>query len=232
MRKVLFISAMRLGDSLHLLPVASWLHKQGNVKLDWMYHKTNYINSLVDIGIAQPCINAMREFNYDDVSPWKGRQIVGCWRPFHLVADYADKLFNGYYDEIYCFGYSKEGYEHRKIEFFSEHFAQEHGLGVDYDFKLDYGPADPSFKDHAVKLDKMYAPLLQDMQAIELSEDTHILRNLQLCAGAKEVITTRTGSAVALSLARIPFKIKFVDGDFDWYMQLCHQITGGVQRIE
>ena len=45
----------------------------------------------------------------------------------------------GIYDEIYCFGYSKEMYETQKIGFFSEHMAQEQGLKVDYDYKFDYG---------------------------------------------------------------------------------------------
>jgi len=77
----------------------------------------------------------------------------------------------------------------------------------------------------------MYAPVLKEVSGAELSGDVGIIKNLQLAAGAKEVITTRTGAAIALSLARIPFKIRFFDNDYDWYLKICHQITGGVQRI-
>ena len=77
----------------------------------------------------------------------------------------------------------------------------------------------------------MYSPVLNEVSAVELKENTGIIKNLQLAAGATEVITTRTGAAIALSLARIPFKIRFMDDDYDWYLKLCHQITGRIQRI-
>lgn len=230
-QKILFVTSMRFGDSLHVLPIASWIYKNFGIKVDWAYHKTDYINALRDILIWQPCINGVREFDYHKITPWNGANYSGAWRPFSQVGPEVNELCNNYYDKVYCFGYSKSDYEERKIKFFTDHFAEEHRLGVDYLFKLNYGDADKRFAEQTAKIDKMYAPLLTDIQGAELKETNSIITNLQLAAGAKEVITTRTGAAIALSLARIPFKLKFVDDDWDWYKQLCHQMTGGIERI-
>ena len=233
MKKVLIATAMRFGDSLHVLPIASWLAKNRDVKIDWVYHQNmaGYSQPLVDILNASSFINAVGSFNYEELTPWKGKGVMGCWKPYHLIPDELNAKYKNYYDEVYCFGYSKEEYEHRRMGFFTEHFAQEHNLGVDYSYKLEYGQPDKKFELFPVKIDKMYAPVLKEVGAAELTESDGIIKNLQYAAGAKEVITTRTGAAIALSLARIPFKIRFLDSDYDWYLNICHQITGGVQRI-
>ncbi len=236
MKKILFISGLRFGDSLHILPIVSWLHKQRDVRIDWMYHsQVEYIHALVDLvrehAKHEPGINAMRSFNFWEISQWSGKEINPSWRPYITLTDYAHKFYKGFYDEIYCFAYSKEDFEAQTINFFSDHFAQEHGLGVDYDFKLKIGEPDFKFADYPVKIDKMYAPIMQDIPAIELSDKNGIVENMRLCAGAKAVLTTRTGSAVALSLARIPFYIKFVDNDYDFFIKTFHVMTGGITRL-
>ena len=230
--KILFVTSMRFGDSLQVLPIASWIHKNLNIKVDWAYHKTDYINCLRDILVWQPCINAIREYDYNKVTPWRGVNFSGAWRPWCYIGSEMNELCNNYYEKVFCFGYSKEQYQSRQIKFFSEHFAEGYNLGVDYGFKLNYGEVNKKYHDQVVKIDKMYQPVLNDVNGVNLSEDVSIIENLQLAAGAREVVTTRTGAAIALSLARIPFKIKFIDDDWDWYEQLCHKITGGVQRIK
>jgi hypothetical protein len=224
---------MRFGDTLHVLPIASWLSKNQDVKIDWAYHQEigGFTQPLLDIFNVSPFINAHVQFNYQTLSNWRGKGVISCWRPYHLIGEELNNKYNNYYDEVYCFGYSKDEYEYRRIGFFTEYFAEEHKLGVDYSYQLEYGEADKTFELFPVKLDKMYSPVLTEVSGVELKENTGIIKNLQLAAGAMEVITTRTGAAIALSLARIPFKIRFMDDDYDWYLKLCHQITGRIQRI-
>jgi len=232
-KKVLFVTGMRFGDTLHVLPIASWLSKNRDVQIDWAYIENmgGFLQPLQDILDASPFINAHVKFNYGDVTNWKGKGVICCWRPYHLIGEEMNARFNNFYDEVYCFGYDKDAYINKEIGFFSEHFAQEHKLGVDYSYKLDYGDVDKKYEICPVKIDKMYSPVLSEVGAVELTDKNGIIKNLQLAAGAKEVITTRTGAAIVLSLARIPFKIRFLDDDYDWYLQLCHQITGRIQRI-
>ena len=232
-KKVLFATAMRMGDCLHLLPIISWYCKTYDIKIDWaICDKTPYYKELVEILSYEKYINKVHIYEFSYIKKWvESPKINCCFRPYSNVSNELNLKFNNYYDNVYCFGFDENQYYARSIKFFSDHFAEEHGFGVDYDYKLNYGNPDYTYKDNCVKIDKLYEPQIQNIDAINLDESNSIIRNLQLCAGAKEVITVRTGAAIALSLARIPFKIKFIDYDYEWYKNLCHTITGGIDII-
>jgi hypothetical protein len=231
-KKVLFATAMRLGDCLHILPIVSWFCKEYNTKIDWaICDNTPYYNELVEILSYEKFVNKVHIFQFSSIEEWKTPLTTCCFRPYSNISGILNKKFNNYYDNVYCFGYDNEQYSTKQIKFFSEHFAEEYGFGVDYEYKLNYGNIDYTYKDNLVKIDKLYSPQLQDFDAINLNESNSIIKNLQLSAGAKQVVTVRTGAAIALSLARIPFKIKFTDSDYEWYNQLCHTITGGIELI-
>jgi hypothetical protein len=230
--KVLIATPMRMGDSLHVLPIASWIHKTTGAEIDWAYSKMDYSGAFVEILRNQKCIKASLSFDYDAITPWDGKELFSCWRPYNCIDRELHKLTHNYYDQIYCFAYDRRAYEQRRIEFFSEHFAREFGLGVDYGFQLNYNGPDPQFADKTVKLDKFYAPELKTVGGFELPESISIIKNLQYCAGAKQVISARSGSAVALSLARIPFMVKMNGDQNEWefYLRVAHGITGGIER--
>ena len=231
-KKILFVTAMRLGDCLHILPIVSWFCKRHNTKIDWaICDNTPYYSELVEILSYEKFVNKVHIFQFSSIQEWKMPSTTCCFRPYSNISDTLNSKFDNYYNNVYCFGYDNQKYSSKNITFFSDHFAQEHGFGVDYEYKLNYGDIDYTYKNNSVKIDKLYAPQLQNIDAIDLNQSNSIIKNLQLCAGAGEVITVRTGAAIALSLARIPFKIKFIDTDYDWYKNLCHTISGGIELI-
>lgn len=231
--KILFVTGMRLGDCLHILPIASWLYKKTGLKIDWaIATSTPYISELIQILHYQSFTDKAFSYNYNEVSPWKGPEVISCHRPYHHIEKDINVLYGNRYSKVYCFGYEKSAYETRSIEFFTSHFVDEHPeLEIDWDYTLNFGDPDNNYADSIVKIDKLYNPLIMEIDGVNLGEENTFIKNLQYCAAAKEVITTRTGMAIALSLARIPFKIKFLDGDWEWYKPLCHSITGGIERI-
>jgi hypothetical protein len=232
-KKILFVTAMRLGDCLHILPIVSWFCKKYNTKIDWaICDNTPYYNELIEILSYEKFVNKIHIFQFASIKEWTSvSDTICCFRPYSNISNTLKLKFNNYYDDVYCFGFNDTDYRNKRITFFSEHFAEEHGFGVDYEYKLNYGEIDYTYKNNSVKIDKFYSPELEDFDAINLNESNSIIKNLQLCAGAKEVVTVRTGIAIALSLARIPFKIKFRNYDYEWYSSLCHTITGGICKI-
>ncbi len=233
-KKILFVTAMRMGDCLHILPIVSWFCKKYDTKIDWaICDNTPYYNELVEILSYEKFVNKVHIFEFSSIKKWTESSTINCcFRPYSNISSILNDKFNNYYDDVYCFGFDKNSYDTKSINFFSEHFAEEHNFGVDYQYTLNYGNPDYTYRDKSVKIDKLYAPQIQNTDAINLNETNSIIKNLQLCAGAKEVITVRTGAAIALSLARIPFKIKFIDNDYEWYKQLCHTITGGIELLD
>ncbi len=249
MCKVLFVTAMRLGDSLMALPIASWYYKTYNIKVDWAVENSTgnpYHGSLIDILNKQSCVDKIHLFDFKEHSipykEWlkkywakqstKEERPVSCWRPYNNISKEINNYYHNEYNKVFCFGYDREEFSCRRInKYFSEHLAEEHNLEVDYDFTLNYGPANDRYKNNTIKIDKLYDPLLKDIDAISLTDTDSIITNLQYCAGAKEVITTRTGIVVALSLARIPFKLKFFENDYNWYKVLFHGIAGKFEKI-
>lgn len=221
---------MRLGDTLHVLPVASWLCRKYNTKLDWALDRQAYVEPLATIIRAQPFINKVFFFDYAKLRPksWP-KDVYSCWRPYHRIGNKLPEASQ--YGGIFDFGYSRVVYESRRMPFFSDHFADEHGFEVDWDFKLEYGKPDPKYAGQTVKLDKFYAPVLEDMPGVTLDEADGPLKNLRYAAGAGNVVSTRTGGAIMLSLARIRQHLRFFDNDWDWYYQMVHSINGGVERI-
>jgi hypothetical protein len=92
-------------------------------------------------------------------------------------------------------------------KYIPEFYAEEYGLGVDYDFKLNYGKPDYSYDESIVKVDKFESPKLLMVDGINLSAENGMVQNLQLAAGAKEVKTFTTGFSIMATLARIPVTI-------------------------
>jgi hypothetical protein len=231
--KILIVTAMRLGDCLHILPIASWLYKTTGLKIDWaIATSTPYISELIQILHHQSFTDHAFSYNYHSISPWNGPEVISCHRPYHHIEKEINDLYENKYSKMYCFGYSKSAYERREIGFFTSHFIDEYqDLGIDWGYVLNFGESDNKYSDAVVKIDKLYNPIIKDIEGVNLGEENTFIKNLQYCSSAKEVITTRTGMAIALSLARIPFKIKFLDGDWEWYKTLCHSITGGIERI-
>lgn len=220
---------MRFGDALHVLPIASQYSKEHG-PIDWAVAHEQFSEPLCEVLRAQAFINEVHCFHYDHVKDPAWQAPVSCWHPFHEVGDRVNALLGSRYDKTICFGYDVGQYESRKIGFFTEHFAGD--LPIDWDYRLNYGAPDFAYRGQTVKIDKLYRPMLTDYPGVSLLGNQGVLQNLRYAAGAKEVITTRTGAAIMLSLARIPFSIAFFDHDWDFYLPLCHKMTGGIRRLE
>ena len=62
-KKILFVTAMRLGDCLHILPIVSWFCKRHNTKIDWaICDNTPYYSELVEILSYEKFVNKVHIF--------------------------------------------------------------------------------------------------------------------------------------------------------------------------
>ncbi len=204
MCKVLFVTAMRLGDSLMALPIASWYYKTYNIKVDWAVENSTgnpYHGSLIDILNKQSCVDKIHLFDFKEHSipykEWlkkywakqstKEERPVSCWRPYNNISKEINNYYHNEYNKVFCFGYDREEFSCRRInKYFSEHLAEEHNLEVDYDFTLNYGPANDRYKNNTIKIDKLYDPLLKDIDA----DDDAVLDSLLTPCAAHDLETS------------------------------------------
>jgi hypothetical protein len=228
----LFVTGMRLGDSLHVLPIASWFCKTNNTKIDWAVANELYSLPLEEILLKQTMIENVTRFDYGSVKePIWPADAFSCHRPYHHVERMLNHILGSKYNQIYSFGYDKRAYQEQKIESFPLHLAQEYNFGVDYDYTLEFGVPDSTYKNQTVIIDKIYRPQLQNIRGVQLDDKTPIIKNIQYAAGAQQVITMRTGAAIFLSLARIPYSLVCKDNDLAWYLKMCHEINGGITPL-
>lgn len=192
MDKVIFTNCGLLGDMFLCLPVISWYYKTYGIKSIFGVSKHfNYSETAEEILSMQECIDKVIYFDWIPENYQCGAQ------PYRINNNAFTEEYKDY--TIYSLGF------HRwPDKYIPEFYAEEYNLGVDYDFTLNYGDIDYTYKDKDVKVDKYESPQIEFVDAELLDINNGIVKNLQYAAGAKSIITFTTGFSIMATLARIP----------------------------
>jgi hypothetical protein len=217
---MVFSNCGLLGDMFLCLPVLSWHYKTFNQKVTFaLSTHFPYSRDAQELLEMQECIEKVIYFDYTpEIHEYReSDKVMG---QYHILSS----ALNEFNDEVISLGF--HGWPDKYIP---EFYAEEYGLGVDYDFKLNYGTPNYWYHDHIVKIDKFEKPQLLDVDGINLACDNSIIMNLQLAAGAKEVITFTTGFSIMATLARIPI-ILYQPHHLIEHHKMYFDINGGIEN--
>lgn len=202
MRTTIFTNCGKLGDSLFCLPVISDYKKRtGHRTIFALSSLFLYSLELKELLEMQWCIDELVYFHHDELKcELRSKENL---IKYHIPRDMLPSPYNEYNFDMYDLGFHKW-----PDKYISELYAEEYGFNVDYDFVLNYGDIDYTYKDVKVKVDKYEDLQLESFTDYYLLESSNsIVKNIQYAAGAKEVLTFSTGFSVLATLARIPITI-------------------------
>ena len=113
-----------------------------------------------------------------------------------------DKRWSDYFNDLNISRYYNFGFRAAPDKYVPEFYAEEYGLGVDYDYVLDLGL---SFKYESNKImcTEVMHKFLPNFEVTDLNKD--FLNALRDFANAKERHMHFSSLAIFLSLAKIPF---------------------------
>jgi hypothetical protein len=180
----------KIGDFGLCLPICSWLHKTYNEKIIFILPKGfPFMHSAESLIRLQP-------FTED---------IIYCdFKVQHYDLGGQPYKFNphDYVKDLNITRYYNFGFRGQPDKFVTEYYAEEHGLGIDYDYILNL---DLQF--NYDRTDFMCSELLTEYypnyKQLDFTKD--FLTNLRDLANAKERHVHFSSLAVFLSLAKIPF---------------------------
>lgn len=184
----------KLGDFLYCLPVASWLAKTRGVKIHFVlprcfppfHHITPLLHSIPFTEQVSLVSHPIRDF-----------QCGG--QPYRF--DPAQYGIEGEYFNLGIRSYPNK--------FMPAFVAEEHGFDWDRDFKLNFGPVEPSGKILCSEQPEVH-------EAVPHAEGYHIPIDLlelgRQLAAAKERHLWFSGPACLMHLARIPFHLHWTRG--------------------
>ena len=219
MKNPIFTLSGRLGDTILALPIFSWYYKTHGGKAIVVLANFAYVEGMIDLLNIQECVEKAILSTYTPRYYRIGGQPYH-WNPFKYGLNIEEAP------------YYNLGYKSKTDKYAPEFFAEEYGFGVDYDFTLNYGPVDNTYKEQIVKVDRWKTPWLDKVNAVALTDKNSMIKNLQYAAGAKEVLTVPTGFSILMALARLPMTFYQTKrrGE-DWYMTRCFKISGPIKRI-
>jgi len=216
----IFTLSGRLGDTLLALPLFSWYYKTKGKKVVVALANFTFVEGMIEVLNMQECVEKAILSTYTPKYYYIGGQPYH-WNPFEYGLD-------KYMEEA---PYYNLGYKSKTDKYAPEFFAEEYGFGVDYDFTLNYGTIDNTYAGKRVKVDRWATPWLDKVDAVPLTEENSMIKNLQYAAGASEVLTVPTGFSILMALARLPMTYYQTRRRRDFYMTRCFKISGPIKRI-
>ena len=208
---MIFTNCGLLGDMFLCLPVLSWYYKTHTEKVTFaLATHFPYSRDAEELLRMQECIEDVIYFDYVPKNYDMGAQ------PYHINSSTFDD------EETISLGF--QCFPNKYLPAF---YAEEYGLGVDYDFVLNYGEPDLTYRDDVVKVDKWENPKLNHVDAIPLTEGS-MLKNVQYAAGAKQCKTFTTGFSIMATLAKIPITL-YEPSHLHQHHQMYFDINGGIE---
>jgi len=196
----------KFGDMLMCLPILSAYYKRTGDKPALALAQFPYVDTAIELLLLQECVGIIYR------TPHRPRDMWGGW-PYKPEQGYTVDIG----DEVVYLGF--RGHPDKP---FIDFVAEEHGLEIDRDFRLNYGAADSQYAGKHVCIERYDAPILgpAGVEGEYIPRDVTILLALQLAAGAGSVSTYATGSAMALCLSGIKCRIYVNECDYqtrrDW----------------
>lgn len=179
----------KIGDLALCLPVCSWIYKTTGEKIVFIFPEDfPFIQRVESLLRLQPFTHDVKYCSYQVVDYRCGGQ------PYQFNP-------HDYIPDLNISKYYNMGIRDITPQYMAEHYAEEHGLGVDYDFILNL---DLNFKHHTEKLmcTEVMHDFLPHFEQTDLNED--FLNALRAFAYSKERHMHFSSLAVYLSLAKIP----------------------------
>lgn len=213
---MIFTSCGKMGDLFQTLPILSAWYKKTGEKADLCLATFPYRRECEELLKMQECIG---EVYYVDYAP-------EMMKPDNIV-DWSLYRFNPYEHGLVTETvqpFINIGFRHFPNKNYTEFLAEDHGLDIDWDFKLNIGEKRNKYRGKVVVIDKFATNILRNkgIKGEYLPESGSIVKNLQLAAGASAVKTTATGSAVLLLMSGINCIIYAKDHDFGIDMKSLH----------
>jgi hypothetical protein len=182
---MIFTHTGKLGDFFYCFPIASWWYKTTGRKIHWVLSKYfppfNKVQSLLE------CLEFTEKVT---LVPFKIDNYELGGQPYNIVPrDF------GLFDEYRNFGFRQP-----PDKFISDFYAEEHGFGVDNDFKLEIPELQESFPLGCTEHLKHKFP-----SAITIDEDKDVLWNLRRFLSCKEVHCYFSSMAVLLYFSKKKF---------------------------
>lgn len=218
---MIFTNCGLLGDMFLCLPVISWYYKHtGDKPVFALADHFPYSRNAEHLLRMQECISDVVYFKFDESQCF--RRTADNLGPYHVPKDlFRDTPYENH--DITSLGFYR--WPDKYIPAF---YAEEHGMGVDYDFRLNYGEPNYYYQERIVKVDKFESPRLGHVDAFELPSYNSMQLNLQYAAGAKEIVTFTTGFSIMVTLARIPVTI-WQPANLVQHHSMYFDINGGIK---
>lgn len=181
----------KIGDLAHVMPICSWIYKKYNEKIIFVFQdEYPFIKQMESL-------LRLQEFT-EDVRYAHGLMVN------HFDMGGQPYIFNpnDYIENLNCSKYYNIGFRSKPDKFIPEFYAEEHDLGVDYDFVLNL---DLQFNMNSenIMCSEVTARLFPFYEQPDFSKD--FLTNLQKLAYAKERHLHFSSLASWLSWAGVPF---------------------------
>lgn len=180
----------KIGDLGQCLPICSWLYKNYNEKIVFIFPEGfPFIKSVESLLRLQP-------FTHD---------IIYCdFNIVHFDMGGQPYKFNphDYIENLNITKYYNFGFRYSPDKFVPEFYAEEYGLGVDYEFILNLD-LDFKYTNNKIKCSEVMGDFFPNFEQPDFSKD--FLFNLREFAYAKERHLHSSSLVIFLSLAKIPF---------------------------
>ena len=188
----------KIGDFALCLPICSWLYKTRNEKIIFILPKS--------FPFMQECESLIR------LQPFT-EDILYC---DHLIYHYdiggQPYKFNPYdfFPNLNISEYYNIGFRSLPDKYVTEFYAEEYGLGIDYDFVLNLD-LQFNYRNTDIMCSEVLSEYFPNYNPPDFSKD--FLTNLQKLAYARERHLHFSSLAVFLSLAKIPFYLYTIQKD-------------------
>ena len=192
---MIFTSCGKMGDLFQCLPIFSAYYAKTGEKVNLALAQFPYRKEMEPLLKMQECIG---EIYYTDYSP-------------KMMISNNEVLWDLYKFNPYDYGLVTEsvqpfiniGFRHFPDKNYTQFLAEEHGLDIDWGFKLNIGEKSNKYRGKTVVCDKYAGNPMRNAKVPGeyLLERTPLIKNLQYAAGASCIRTYATGSAILLLLA-------------------------------
>lgn len=203
---MIFTHCGKFGDMIMCLPILSAYYKKTGIKPTLALADFKYARQSEELLKMQDCIGEILQIQYQPGECWGGY-------PYHIDLKLNEP------DTVVNLGF--RGYPDKPL---LEFVAEEHGLEIDYGFKLKTYIPMYKYNDKDIVIDRYedWILLQNRIPGAYLDPKETLVTNLSFAAGAKSAATYATGAAMCLLMAGIPCKVYVLEKDYEYHKDLVY----------